>query len=129
MALVSYNPYPKAPCTTESPEYLEVEAISQCLDNILSKLGAPQLEAVLAPALALAQACLDYTTPDPALASVLLSCVSALFPAVSTRPDTMLLQMMNKIFACVTFTGGAADMTQVSELMGRFEILGGLNRI
>ena len=105
----------KAPCTTESPEYLELEAISQCLDNILSKLGAAQLETVLAPALALAQACLDYTTPDPALASVTLSCVSALFPAVSTRPDTMLLQMMNKIFACVTFTGGAADMTQVSD--------------
>ena len=105
----------KAPCTTESPEYLELEAISQCLDNILSKLGAAQLETVLAPALALAQACLDYSTPDPALASVTLSCVSALFPAVSTRPDTMLLQMMNKIFACVTFTGGAAaDMTQVS---------------
>ena len=107
----------KAPCTTESPEYLELEAISQCLDNILSKLGAAQLETVLAPALALAQACLDYSTPDPALASVTLSCVSALFPAVSTRPDTMLLQMMNKIFACVTFTGAggaAADMTQVS---------------
>ena len=44
-----------APCTTESPEYLELEAISQCLDNILSKLSASQLETVLAPALALAQ--------------------------------------------------------------------------
>ena len=49
----------KAPCTTESPEYLELEAISLNLDNILSKLNTSQLETILAPALALAQVITD----------------------------------------------------------------------
>ncbi len=103
-------------CNVDSPTYLELDAIGNCLEAILSKLTVAELEeSVLTSALNLAKACLEFTTPDPALASVVLSCASSLFPSIAARADTMLLPTLNKIFSCITFTGGAASIVAVSK--------------
>lgn len=114
--VLSHGAVLATPCAVDSPAYLELEAISLCLEAILSKLSSSQLETILSAALVLAKACIDYSSGDPTLTSVLLSCISSLFPAITARADAMLLlPMMNKIFACITFTGGAAGVADISK--------------
>ena len=52
-------------CTTDSPTYLELEAIHQILDAVIAKLRPEQLQAILVPALNLANSCLEFSTVDP----------------------------------------------------------------
>lgn len=94
-------------CTLNSPSYIELDAIANLFDAILSKLTPNQMEPVVLPAANLLQMVLDYQTQDPTLLSVLLSCVSSLFIVIGCVPsgkDTLLMPVLNKIFSSITFT-------------------------
>lgn len=95
-----------APLTTDCAKYHQIDAMANTLDCVFnaSKSGngggggssATLSPAVVSGASALAKQLIGYSTPDAVLSSVLLSCVSALFPVIATDRDGMLMPAMNK---------------------------------
>ncbi len=115
-------------CTMLSPTYLELDAVANLLDAVLGKLSEEQIQPVLVAAIELAKLCFDYDCGhDPVVTSAYLSVLSSLFVAVARTPDTMLMTLLNHVFACVTFTEeqatvsatGAVEMTANAMMVRR----------
>jgi len=84
--------------TQESPDMVQLEAISTLLDSTFSKLlTAEQVQPVSHLAVPLLQLLLSHPTKSPAILSELLSCISALFSVVLLAPDA-LNPILSRIF-------------------------------
>ncbi|PNF23709.1 hypothetical protein B7P43_G02483 [Cryptotermes secundus] len=95
-------------CNSQSPTYLEWEALSQILESVLSRILVPSERPSVTSGLRLLEICLNYEPSDPLLLSTLLSCVSALFVFLSMttaeRSANLLPRVLDKIFAALVFT-------------------------
>ena len=98
-------------CTASSPTFLEWEALTAMLDCVvgvvsrtfLKQKDANAAKALPAGGLQLLDRCLVYDSPDPLIASVLLSCISAMF--VFVHQDTSRLQpVLRKVLTAMVFT-------------------------
>lgn len=69
--------------------YQEWEAISTCLESILSRVLQAQERPSIASGLRLLQMCLTYHPVDPLILSTLLTCISALFVFLSMSTGQM----------------------------------------
>jgi len=74
----------------DSPDMVDLEAISTLLDNTFSKLvSIEQVQPVSHLAVPLLQLLLSHPTKSPTILSELLSCISALFCVVLLAPDAL----------------------------------------
>jgi len=88
----------RANLSQETPDMVEVEAISTLLDSTFSKLmSADQIKPVSHIAVPQLQLLLSHSTESPAIMSELLSCISALFSVVLVAPDA-LNPILSRIF-------------------------------
>lgn len=99
------------------PVYQEWEAISNCLESILSRVLQAQERPSISSGLRLLQMCLTYHPVDPLILSTLLTCISALFvflsmstgqmaPTVNSVAATgasLLPQVLDKIFSTLVY--------------------------
>ena len=95
---------------------LNSDAVQWALDAVLSRLATQEeLNPVLNPGLELLKLCLDYSTEDPLLLSVLLSCISSLFVVVTVTPAA-LHPTLNCIFKCITFSNSNSNSEEIKAL-------------
>ncbi|XP_049825683.1 exportin-5 isoform X2 [Aethina tumida] len=73
----------------QDPVYQEWEALSTCLESILSRVLQAQERPSIASGLHLLQLCLNYQPVDPLILSTLLTCISALFVFLSMSTGQM----------------------------------------
>ncbi|XP_017770815.1 PREDICTED: exportin-5 [Nicrophorus vespilloides] len=103
---------------TTDPVYLEWEALSNCLESILSRVLQAQERPSVQSGLTLLQMCLTYQPVDPLILSTLLTCISALFvflsmssghmaPAINSvamSGASLLPQVLEKIFSALVYS-------------------------
>lgn len=71
------------------PFYQEWEALSTCLESILSRVLQAQERPSISAGLNLLQMCLAYHPVDPLILSTLLTCISSLFVFLSMSSGQM----------------------------------------
>lgn len=115
--------YLQVPNTTfglsiSDPEHQQWEALSTCLESILSRVLQAQERPSISSGLRLLQLCLAYQPADPLILSTLLTCISALFvflsmssgqmaPAVNSvamSGAALLPQVLDKIFSALVYS-------------------------
>lgn len=71
------------------PMYQEWDALSNCLESVLSRVLQAQERPPICSGLRLLQLCLQYEPADPLILSTLLTCISALFVFLSMSSGQM----------------------------------------
>lgn len=104
--------------SVSDPVHQEWEALSTCLESILSRVLQAQERPSIPSGLRLLQLCLAYQPVDPLILSTLLTCISALFvflsmssgqmaPAVNSvamSGAALLPQVLDKIFSALVYS-------------------------